>query len=232
MTPTVLEHLYRDQTSRWRSIAHRHLGLVWDSVTRFIKLALNHCVDSSLLLSLEDFIINDRLDKLRLSAEAKLDELLACHEGTNPAFHDFLREFQDESLEFSNRIAPNSFYAKKTIVNQLQDTLSSHVIEGILQTARESFGVAKGPGGAIVDLVVDQVKSAITGGMSEDATPAEPSSRYLQDKERGAVRRSILMIERYYKVSIDRYNSDKQETHHLTVVFDIFYLLCQRPGHT
>ncbi|SPJ70412.1 uncharacterized protein FTOL_00140 [Fusarium torulosum] len=202
VNPAMVSHLYRDQTSRWRSIAHLHLGLVWDSVTRFIKLALKHCVDSSLLLSLEDFIINDRLDRLRLSAEAKLEELLACHGGTNPAFHDFLREFQDESLEFSNRIAPTSFYAKRTIRNQLQETLSPQVIEDILQTARESFGVVEGHGMAFVDYVMGRVKRAIAGRMSQGATPAEPSSRYLQDKERGAVRRSILMTERCYKLSL------------------------------
>ncbi|KIL94297.1 hypothetical protein FAVG1_02860 [Fusarium avenaceum] len=202
INPAMVSHLYRDQTSRWHSIAHRHLGFVWESVTRFIKLALKHCVDPSVLISLEDFIINDRFEKLRLSAEVKLDELLACHEGTNPAFHDFLREFQDESLEFSNRIAPNSFYAKKTIRNQLQETLSSSVVENILQTAWESFGVVEGPRRVFVDFVVGQVKSAIAGGMSQDADPAEPSPRYKHDKERGAVRRSILMIERYYKLSL------------------------------
>ncbi|EXM13783.1 hypothetical protein FoTM2_014749 [Fusarium oxysporum f. sp. vasinfectum] len=202
VNPAMVSNLYRDQTSRWRSIAHRHLEFVWDSVTRFVHLALKHCVDSSLLLPLEDFIINDRLDKLRLSAEAKLEELLSCHEGTNPAFHDLLREFQDESLEFSNRIAPNSFYAKKTILKRVEDTLSPEVFKKILETACQTFNGKIKPKNAFADFVLCQVKEAVTGQIFKGNTQTDSSSRYMQDKERGAVRRNILMIERYYKLSL------------------------------
>ncbi|KAF9760844.1 hypothetical protein IL306_004096 [Fusarium sp. DS 682] len=202
VNPAMVSHLYREETSRWRSIAHRHLEFVWDSVTRFVNLALKHCVDSSLLQSLEDFIINDHLDKLRLSTEAKLDELLSCHEGTNPAFHDFLREFQDESLEFRNRIAPTSFYAKKTILKRVEDTLSPEVLEEILKTACQTIGGKIKPMNAFADFLLGQVKEAVSGQISKSDMQAKSSSRYLQDKERDAVRRSIRMIERYYKLSL------------------------------
>ncbi|KAM0080017.1 hypothetical protein ACKRZS_007834 [Fusarium odoratissimum] len=202
VNPAMVSHLYRDQTSRWRSIAHRHLEFVWDSVTRFVNLALKHCVDSSLLQSLEDLIIKDRLDKLRLSTEAKLEELLACHEGTNPAFHDFLREFQDESLEFSNRIAPNSFYAKRTLAKRVEDTLSSGVFELILERACRTIGWKIKPMDEFADFIMSRVKEVVSGSTFNEHVRTDPSSRYLQDKERGAVRRNILMIERYYKLSL------------------------------
>ncbi|KAF4438420.1 interferon-induced GTP-binding protein Mx [Fusarium austroafricanum] len=202
VNPAMVSNLYRDQTSRWRSIAYRHLEIVWESVTRFVRLALEHCVDPSVLLSLEGLIINDRLDKLRLSAETKLEELLRCHEGTNPAFHDFLREFQDESLEFSNRIAPNSFYAKKTILSRVKEILSPKVLDAIMEKARQSGGDAMELKTMFASLLLSQVKEAVAGQLSKGDAKTSSSSRYLHDKERGAVRRSILMIERYYKLSL------------------------------
>ncbi|KAF5551849.1 dynamin GTPase domain-containing protein [Fusarium mexicanum] len=202
VNPAMVSRLYREETSHWEAIANCHLRLVWDAVIRFVDLALKHCVDSSLLKFLERSVINSRLELLRLSAEAKLQELVRCHQGTNPGFHDFLREFQDESLEFSNRVKPDSFDARKVILERIDATLSATAFEKILELSCQSIGGVIPSKTMVASAVLSQIKDIVAGQIPTNSTQHGSSGRYHQDTERGAVRRSITMIEKYYKLSL------------------------------
>ncbi|SCO76705.1 uncharacterized protein FRV6_00917 [Fusarium oxysporum] len=202
VNPAMVSRLYREETSHWEAIANCHLQLVWDAVICFVDLALKHSVDSSLLKYLERSVINSRLEMLRLSAEAKLQELVRCHQGTNPGFHDFLREFQDESLEFSNRVKPDSFDARKVILERIDATLSAKTFEKILELSCQSVGGVMPSKAIVASAVLSQMKEIIAGQIPTNDTEHGLAGRYHQDTERSAVRRSIMMIEKYYKLSL------------------------------
>ncbi|KAG9506320.1 hypothetical protein J7337_003303 [Fusarium musae] len=202
VNPAMVSRLYREETSHWEAIANCHLQLVWDAVMRFVDLALEHCVDSSLLKFLERSVINNRLEMLRLSAQAKLQELVKCHQGTNPGFHDFLREFQDESLEFSNRIKLDSVDGRKAILQRIDSTLSAKTFEKILEWSCQSVGGVIPSKGIVASAVLSQIKEIIAGQVPTNDAQHSSAGRYHQDTERGAVRRSIMMIEKYYKLSL------------------------------
>ncbi|KAJ4259741.1 hypothetical protein NW762_007672 [Fusarium torreyae] len=202
VNPAMVSRLYREETSRWEAIASCHLQLVWDAVACFVDLALKDCVDTSLLSFLKRSVINSRLEKLRLSAEAKLKELIRCHQGTNPGFHDFLREFKDESLEFSNRVKPDSFDARKTVLERVDATLSPDMLETILEMACTSIGGDIPSKNLFAKAVLSQVKQIIAGQIPSNDAQSGSASKYHHDTERGAVRRSIIMIEKYYKLSL------------------------------
>ncbi|KAF5229003.1 hypothetical protein FAUST_10692 [Fusarium austroamericanum] len=198
----MVSRLYREETSPWEAIANCHLQLVWDAVVCFVDLALRHCVDSSLLKFLERSVINSRLEMLRLSVEAKLKELVRCHQGTNPGFHDLLREFQDESLEFSNRVKPDSLEARKVILKQIDATLSAKTLETILEWSFKSVGSAVPFKGAVSSAILGQIKKVVAGQISANDAQHSSAGTYHQDTEREAVRRSIMMVEKYYKLSL------------------------------
>lgn len=82
------------------------------------------------------------------------------------------------------------------------------------------------------DFIMSRVKEVVSGSTFNEHVRTDPSSRYLQDKERGAVRRNILMIERYYKVSLKCCSAQITQAHYIIAVFDLTYILRQRHGDT
>lgn len=100
--------LFDYQSAKWGKVATNHLQAVWSVTTRFIDLALRHCVDEPLLSSLRTYIIDHRLRQLEDSLFKKLDELLRCHRHGNPGFYDgFVDIFtlKEQAMTIANRLA-------------------------------------------------------------------------------------------------------------------------------
>ncbi|RSL88997.1 hypothetical protein CEP52_015029 [Fusarium oligoseptatum] len=182
VNPAMVSRLLRQETSRWRIIAGRHLELVWKAIRRFVRLALKHSVELSLLPYLKHHIINGRLAKLYRSAEQKLEEILLCHEGMNPAFHDFLAVLGDDPFKQKTGRDPPSQIIDRKVREQFHNALSSEVMETIVRTA---FASAK----------LSNSQGSLASILLEKDSSKKPSPQEI------AVRRAISTMEDYYHLS-------------------------------
>lgn len=226
VNPAMVSRLFRQETSRWEAMSSRHLGLVWEAIDRFVNLALQHSVQPSLLPYLKQYIINGRLEKLRHSAEKKLQELLRCHNGMNPAFHDFLCELGDDPFEQeASRGRPSQVIGEK-VREQCENALSSEVMENIVRTAFTSAGLST-PQVAIANVLLDKVKETILGPAVRDGGQDQPDAPKQPGPQEVAVRRAISTMDNYYKVCDERHYSHVIDPHKQLVVFLIFCAVCQ-----
>ncbi|WAO91810.1 Hypothetical protein NCS54_00929300 [Fusarium falciforme] len=198
VNPAMVSRLFRQETSRWEAISSRHLELVWGAIDRFVHLALQHSIQPSLLPYLKRYIINSRLEKLRHSAEEKLEELLRCHNGMNPAFHDFMCELGDDPQE-SSRDPPSQVIGEK-VREQCENALSSEVMENIVRTAFTSAGLST-PQSALANILLDKVKETILEPAVKDGGQDQPDVSKQPGPQEIAVRRAISTMDNYYKLS-------------------------------
>ncbi|KAJ4168945.1 hypothetical protein NW754_010876 [Fusarium falciforme] len=199
VNPAMVSRLFRQETSRWEAISSRHLELVWEAIDRFVHLALQHSVQPSLLPYLKRYIINGRLEKLRHSAEEKLEELLRCHNGMNPAFHDFLRARGDDTSKQETSRDPPSQVIGEKIREQCENALSSEAMEKIVRTAFTSAGLST-PQIALANILLDKVKETILGPAVKDGGQHQPDASKQPGPQEIAVRRAISTMDNYYKV--------------------------------
>lgn len=204
VNPAMVSQLFREETKRWRKISTIHLQLVWEAVSRFVHLALEHCVDPDFLPYLKRFVVEDRLKMLRSHAEGKLEELLRCHDGMNPAFHDLLCELREPlvwNVGFGRR------EAKKQVANELIDrirsALSSNAWRQVLEVAGVSTRSVLNPSSRVASVLLEKVKESIADvGFQSDAPDVQESSGRRTAQE-AAVQRAIRTTEKYYKASIN-----------------------------
>ncbi|UPK92502.1 hypothetical protein LCI18_003437 [Fusarium solani-melongenae] len=198
VNPAMVSRLFRHETSRWKAISSRHLELVWEAIDRFVHLALQHSVQPSLLPYLKRYIINSRLEKLRHSAEGKLEELLRCHNGMNPAFHDFLCELGDDPFKQEVSRDPPSQVIGEKVREQCENALSSEVMENIVRTAFTSAGLST-PQSALANILLDKVKETILEPAVKDGGQDQPDVSKQPGPQEIAVRRAISTMDNYYK---------------------------------
>ncbi|KAF4998582.1 hypothetical protein FDECE_11746 [Fusarium decemcellulare] len=181
--PAMISQLFRQETSRWRAIARHHLELVCEAVTRFVRLALKHCVEASILPYINRYIVDSRLEWLRQHAEQKLEELLLCHEGMNPAFHDALDELGGETPEDAFRLERTSEPATRQtgqqLLGQLKSALSSQPVETMLKTAFSAVGGGISAKGHFAKLLLEEVKGIVEGA-TDPGIPAPPAQHHPQ----------------------------------------------------
>ncbi|KAL6353803.1 hypothetical protein LRP88_12796 [Fusarium phalaenopsidis] len=200
VNPAMVSRLFRQETSQWEAISSRHLELVWEAIDRFVHLALQHSVQPSLLPYLKWYIINGRLEKLRHSAEEKLEELLRCHNGMNPAFHDFLCELGDDPFkQEASRDLPSQVIGER-VREQCENALSSEVMENIVRTAFTSAGLNT-PQIALANILLDKVKETILEPAVKDGGQGQPDVSKQPGPQEIAVRRAISTMDNYYKLS-------------------------------
>ncbi|KAF6835520.1 hypothetical protein CMUS01_05744 [Colletotrichum musicola] len=177
--PAIVSQLFREETKRWREISTIHLQLVWEAVSQFVHLALEHCVDPDFLPYLKRFIVKDRLEMLRSHAEGKLEELLRCHDGMNPAFHDVLCELKEPlvwNVGFGRR------EAKKQVANELMNRIrsalsSTSAWKQILEVAGVSTHSVLNPSSRVAAVLLEKVKESITDvGFQTSAPDVQESS--------------------------------------------------------
>ncbi|KAK5999096.1 Interferon-induced GTP-binding Mx1-like protein [Cladobotryum mycophilum] len=205
VNPELLSQLFRRETSRWREISVAHLHLVWEAVERFVDLALEHCVDPIILPDLRRLIIDKRLEMLRCSVEEKLEELLDCHDGINPAFHDVLKSFESES-----RLSPQrASLTTADTVNALVDAASHGIPAGSMDELRDVVlaNVSKGLGGSkLTELISDKIDQMLFRNSTVESVQEELEHYYRRDRERIAVRRATDTLDDYYHVSLKAFS--------------------------
>ncbi|KAK2751844.1 dynamin family protein [Colletotrichum kahawae] len=200
----MVSKLFREENKRWRSIANTHLNLVWEVVYRFTHLALEHCVDPGFLPDLKHLLIRKCLEHLHRYAEEKLEELLRCHDGMNPATHDFISELDEDALNFGVRTKPTREKVGKEILQQLQSALSAKEWGEMVSEAYHHLGIITNDETSITDRLFHKMnttleKVALDGGLPGTGD-AETGNCYTA--EQAAVRRAIFTMEKYYKASL------------------------------
>ncbi|KAK3296515.1 P-loop containing nucleoside triphosphate hydrolase protein [Chaetomium fimeti] len=81
--------LFMDESKNWPEIAGRHLEAVWESVLRFVDLALAAaCPYPDLRDALEKRLVNTGLRTLKKKSHRTLNDLLHCHRHGGTGFYD------------------------------------------------------------------------------------------------------------------------------------------------
>ncbi|GKT49953.1 uncharacterized protein ColSpa_10134 [Colletotrichum spaethianum] len=199
VNPAMVAQLLREETARWREISSTHLQLSWDAVDRFVHLALKHCVPPRLLRYLKKFVVNDRMERLRYHADEKLEELLRCHGGTNPAFHDFVCELNNDALELGAGMREN---LGTELVGQLNSIFPLETVEEFLKLLGNSAGSITPWKTQIAEVLFKEARKRIGDAASAAIAQDTPEISARQKFEQEAVRRAISIAEKYYKVSL------------------------------
>ncbi|KAM5349937.1 hypothetical protein ACJ41O_006442 [Fusarium nematophilum] len=202
VNPAMVSQLFRGETSRWRAISSRHVQLVMEAVNRFVHLALEHCIEPSLLQDLKRLIVNERLERLRLSAERKLEELLQCHEGMNPSFHDFTSHFGGVSFKLGGGTTSTKEDTEKVLWRHIKSFLTTEMLERALGMAffnvRDSMPEAK-----VVNIIAKKMKGIIgVAAIDSLGHGGVRKGRSQPTDEQAAVRRAISTMEKDYKISL------------------------------
>lgn len=197
VNPVMVSRLFRDETSRWRGMATRHVNLVWEAVSRFVDLALSHCVESSILNELRRLVLNDHLDKLRKMVDEKLEELLQCHDGMNPGFYDtmdYSSVFRTNTNSMGESITEAVFSAisgdfRKESISKVCNVVWKH---GVQRLASKEH---------VKELLMGNIPYLSMLGLLGAKGRDKVGSIYEKDLQKVAARRAIETLDNYYEVS-------------------------------
>lgn len=196
----MISHLFREETTSWRAISQRHLSLVWNAVSEFVKLALDHCVERSISRDIRLRIINNRLLQLRRGAEQKLEEILSCHEGMNPAFYDLLGELDDNFFNLRRNETSRDPSVYQNMFTRIQNTVTTETIGIVLDSVSPGtdWGIPLKSHAAKILLkkLEENFKTVI---LAENEGYKADEWTY-KEMENTAVHRAISILGRYYKV--------------------------------
>ncbi|KAK1451079.1 hypothetical protein CCUS01_11257 [Colletotrichum cuscutae] len=200
----MVSKLFREENKRWKHIANTHLNLVWEMVYRFVGLALQHCVDTGFLPDLKSLLIHKRLEHIHQYAGERLEELLRCHDGMNPAIHDFISELDEDAFNFGVQTMVTKERIRKGIFRQLKMVLSAKEWKKIVADAYCDLEILHDDDNSLADRLFRKMRATLKK-VSVDDTPHgsyDAEAGNCHTAEQAAVRRAILTMEKYYKASL------------------------------
>lgn len=202
----TVSQLIKLQTSKWRDISEIHFQEIWNAVERFVELALDHCVPDSMVRDLDNLIIRDRLDDLRRSTRMCLDELLECHTGMNPAFHDLLADLRENAISLDAQTGGTASLLLDVVEKEVFDRFSTASATRTMRNICASLwrtGIASGlsPTTQLAKLMIDKIQSQLMAAGESTAPDIKLQSTHRQKMEKLAAERAVNTLKEYYDVS-------------------------------
>ncbi|KAM3496881.1 hypothetical protein MY10362_009749 [Beauveria mimosiformis] len=196
--------LLKVQTAKWSRLSDIHFDEIWNAVERFVELALAHCVPDSMVPDVEAFIIRDRLDDLRQRTRSSLEEVLQCHTGLNPAFHDLLADLDTiVCLDAHSGEATSSLLemVEREVFNRFDSASATNTMTNICETLWKSgLAASLSPTTHVTKLIFDKIQSQLRAAGDTPKPDARLRSSQRQEMEKLAVERAINTLKEYYKV--------------------------------